>query len=126
MRWRMGIVSLLAGSSLCLSGCAALLLGAGAAGGYAIGKDSVRNYYDLPQDHIFRQSLAVAKESGQVLTEDRAHGKIALKVQDVNVTITVKPISKKTVELNVKARNQFLLPKVDVAQDVYRKINERL
>lgn len=109
-----------------LSGCAAVLLGAGAAGGYAVSRDSVKNSFDLSQETVFQRSLAVMKEMGLVTLEDSAHGLIRAKVEGVNVTITVKPITKKSVELKVKARNQWLLPEIDVAQAVYTKILERL
>ena len=118
-------VVILTATSLCVSGCAALLVGAGVAGGYAISKDSVRNTFDLPKDLVYDQSYAVAKEMGTVTVEDRAHGLIKAKIQDVNVTITIKPLTKKSVQLIVKGRNNFLMPKVDVAQEVYTKIIER-
>jgi len=48
-------------------------------------------------------------------------------VAGATVTITVKPLTRKTVELKVKARDtSLLLPKVDVAQAIYTKILERL
>jgi len=112
---------------LCLgtSGCAVLLLGAGAAGGYAIGKDSVKNHYDLSQDRVFRQALGAVKEVGQILEEDSAHGVIRAMVRETSVTITVKPLTKKTVELKVKAR-KALMPDIEVAQQIYNKIDSRL
>ncbi|MDP3723994.1 MAG: DUF3568 family protein [Candidatus Omnitrophota bacterium] len=122
-RWR---VVMLMAASLGLSGCALFLVGAGVAGGYAISKDAVQNVLDLPKEHVYDHALAVAKEMGMVALEDRAHGHIKAEIQDVNVTITVKPLTKKTVQLVVQGRNDFLMPKVDVAQEVYTKILERL
>lgn len=119
-------VVLLVAASVGLSGCAVLLVGAGVAGGYAISKDSVRNTFDLPKDAVYEHSVAVAKEMGMITLADRVHGIIKAQVQDVNVTITVKPLTKRTVQLIVKGRNDFLMPKVDVAQEVYTKILERL
>ena len=116
----------LAIASLGLCGCPLLWLGAGAAGGYAISKDSVRNAFDLSPGAVYHSSLSVIKGLGMVTAEDASHGLIQAKVGDVNVTITVKPLTKKTVELKVKARNRFLMPRVDVAQEVYTKIVERL
>jgi hypothetical protein len=112
--------------ALPLSGCAAVLVGAGAAGGYAISKDSVRNHFDLSSSHVFRVSRDVVREMGLVTTEDERHGLIKAQVEGANVTITVKPVSEKTVELKVKARNDLLMPKIDVAQSVYNKIAEKL
>ena len=124
MNIRKGVFGFLAVASLGLNGCALLLISAGAAGGYAISKDSVKNDFDLPQDRVFHQSLAVAKSMGHVTVEDRAHGIIRANINDAIVTITVKQLTKKTVELKVKARN--VMPKVEVAQEVYNKISQRL
>ena len=126
MRVRNLALAILAVASLRLCGCPLVLVGAGVAGGYAISKDAVRNQFDLSKDAVYHQSLAVAKQMGQVTLEDMTHGLIELKVGDTNVTITVKPLTKKTIELKVKARNQFLMPQVYVAQTVYNKIIERL
>jgi hypothetical protein len=128
LRWRSGRFArlALAAASLAVSGCAALLIGAGAVGGYAVSKDSVRNQFDLPRDRVFQESLAVAKDMGFVTLEDRARGKIEVKIQDANVKISVTQLTKKAVELKVKARNSLLMPEIDVAQAVYTKIVERL
>lgn len=113
-------------ASLGTGGCALLLVGAGAAGGYAISSDSVKNVFELPQERVYEESVAVAKEMGAIQIEDRAHGLIKAEVRDVVITITVKPLTKQTVELKVKGRNHLLMPKVDVAQEVYAKIAEHL
>ena len=113
-------------ASFAFSGCAAVLLGAGAAGGYALSKDSVKNHFDLSQDRVYKTSLGVVKEMGQVTLEDGKNGKIQAKVKEADITITVKPLTKKTVELKVSGRNKFKMPAVDVAQEVYTKIVERL
>ncbi|MCM8794603.1 MAG: DUF3568 domain-containing protein [Candidatus Omnitrophica bacterium] len=106
------------------AGCALLLIGAGAAGGYAISKDSVKNTYDLPFDRVYRASLTVVKQMGHVTLEDDKRGVIKGNVNDANVMVTVKQLTPKTVELKVKARN--VMPKIEIAQDVYNRINSRL
>jgi len=126
MDTRKGLAILFVTVWLGLSGCAAALIGAGAAGGYAISKDSVTDHFDKSKDRVFRSSLAVAKEMGRVTLEDSKNGIIKTKVGEFDVTITVKQITDKTTELVVRARNKFKMPKVDVAQDVYTEIEERL
>lgn len=109
-----------------LNGCAVLLVGAGAAGGYSVSRDSVIAHYDLSKDHIFRRSLYVAREHGQVGLEDPKHGLIELLTPEgVKVRISVKQLTPKTVELRVKARKN-MLPKVDVAQEIFNKITQGL
>ena len=109
-----------------LSGCALFLVGAGVAGGYAISKDSVRNVFDLSGSQLYDKSLAVAKELGAVTLEDHVHRLIKANVEGVNITISIKQLTKRTVELRVQGRNRWLMPKVDVAQAVYSKIIEGL
>ncbi len=121
--FRGGLLALAVGL---LSGCAPVLIGAGVAGGYAISKDSIKNTFDLPQSHVFRVSQDVINEVGLATVEDERRGLLKATVQGVNVTVTVKPLSKQTVELKVKARNNLLLPEIDVAQSVYNRIIERL
>jgi hypothetical protein len=118
---------LLASALIGASGCAVLLVGAGAAGGYAISKDSVKNNFDLPESHVFRVARDVITDEGLITTEDEKRGLLKATVEGAKVTITVKPLTRKTVELKVKARDSSqLLPKVDVAQVIYTKILERL
>ncbi len=108
------------------TGCAALLISAGAAGGYAVSRDSIRNYLDLPLDQVYGASREVIGELGLVTAEDARRGLIKATVQNANVTVTVKRVSEQSVELKVKARNKFLWPKIDVAHTVYNRILERL
>jgi hypothetical protein len=113
-------------ASTMLSGCAVLLVGAGAAGGYAISRDSVKNHFDLPMSHVFQVSREVVESQGLITLEDARRGLIKAEVAGANVTVTVKSVSPRTVELKVRARNDVLLPKIEVAQAVYNKIFERL
>ncbi|MBI3333153.1 MAG: hypothetical protein HYZ93_03590 [Candidatus Omnitrophica bacterium] len=117
---QLGVATLLA-ASLAMSGCALFLVGAGAAGGYAASRDSVKNQFDLPKDFVFQQGLAVAKKMGQVTLEDPSRGEIRAYVNGARVTITVKPLTRSAVELKVKARKS-LMPAVDTAQQVYNQI----
>ena len=117
-----GLMALL----MSLSGCALFLVGAGVAGGYAISRDSVRNVFDMSGNQLYDKSLAVAKEMGLVTLEDHVHRLIKADVQEVHITITIKQLTKRTVELRIQGRNRWLMPKVDVAQAVYSKIIEGL
>jgi hypothetical protein len=120
---RVGLIALaLAGAA----GCAAVWVATGAAGGYAISKDSIRNHFDLPPAVIFRESRGVLREEGLITVEDESHGLLKAEVEGANVTVTVKRISEKTTQLQVKARNDWLMPKIDVAQALYNQILARL
>ena len=109
-----------------LSGCAVLLVGAGAAGGYAVSQDSVKNNFDLTVSEVFRASREVIRSAGLITTEDERHGMLKAVVEGADVTVTVKPVSRKTVELRVRARDHVLLPKIEIAQSLYTQILDRL
>ena len=109
-----------------LSGCAALWLGAGAVGGYAVSRDSITNHLELPPSHVYHVSDQVIRELGIVREEDERRGFIQADVEGAHVTIRIKPVSETTVEFKVKARQGFLIPKLAVAERVYNVIIERL
>ena len=111
---------------VCVCGCAPLLLGAGAAGGYAISRDSIKNTFEVSQVHLYQVSREVIGDVGFVTTEDARRGLIQATVEGATVTITVTPASDNRMELKVKARNKLLMPKIRVAQDVYNRIVNRL
>ncbi len=124
-RYRPGLGILLA-VAMGLAGCAPVLIGAGAVGGYAASKDSVIDHFDQSPARVFAQALRVAHEMGAVTLQDEEHGRIEADLNGIKVTISVTPITDKTVQLKIKARNKFFLPKVSVAQDVYAAITEDL
>ncbi len=109
-----------------MSGCAVLLVGAGAAGGYAVSRDSVVDHLDRSRDAVYRASLEVAQAMGLVTLEDGKRGVIQATVENANVRITVRQLTTKTVELKIRARSKLMMPKVEVAQRVYAGIKERL
>ena len=108
------------------AGCAPILIGAGAVGGYAISKDSISNTFDLSMDHVYDISRQVAEKEGLVTLADAKRGLIRTQVPGAKVTITIRRLTSRTVELKVKARNDAWLPKIDIAQSVYNQIVERL
>ncbi len=118
---KQGLCVALASLALSLTGCAALLIGAGAAGGYAISKDSVTDHFDLPKESVFQRSVAAVESMGLVTLRDDTRGLIEAKVRDATVKISVRPVTRRTVQLSVKARS-LLMPKIDVAQEVYKEI----
>lgn len=122
---KIAVAGLLA-TAVGFSGCAAALIGAGVAGGYALSKDSVTGHFDQKKARVYRAGLKVAKKMGEVTLEDSETGRIQAKIDESDVTISVKPLTDKTTELEVSARNKFKMPAVDLAQNVYEKIGEQL
>lgn len=119
-------LGLLGAAVACVCGCAPLLLGAGAAGGYAVSRDSITNTFEQSEAYLYQVSREVIGDVGFVTTEDARRGLIQATVEGATVTITVTPTSDNKTELKVKARNKLLMPKIRAAQDVYNRILDRL
>ena len=126
MRRAVLCLAFLTGALVGLSGCAALWLGAGAVGGYAVSRDSITNRLELPSSQIYRVSNQVIRGLGIVREDDEQRGLIQADVEGAHVTIRIKPVSETVTELKVKARKGFLIPKLDVAERVYNAIIARL
>ena len=109
-----------------LAGCAPMLIGAGAFGGYAISRDAIRNHFDVSEAQLYDLSRAVIEELGFLTDADERRGRIRGEVDGANVTVTVDPVSDRTVRLTVKARNKLLMPRIQVAHKVYNTIRDRL
>ena len=109
-----------------LAGCAPVWIGAGAVGGYAVGRDAIRNHFDVSPTALYDVSRDVMGELGFVTDEDPHAGRVRGEVDGANVTVTIRPISDRTMELTVKARNKFLMPRVSTAHLIYNRILDRL
>ena len=125
MRWGWRLPAL-AVVGLGASGCAFMLLGAGAAGGYAVSADSITNRLDQPAAVVYGVSQQVLEDQGLIMEQNEARGRLKAQVDGANVTVTVKPLGAQTAELRVRARNRFWMPRMPVAQRVYNAILERL
>ena len=109
------------------SGCAVFLLGAGAAGGIAISKDTIKGNFDKKLDQVWRASREVLIQEGFIRLEDKTHGTIDAEVRKSEVKIEILQISEKTVRIHVKARKGYkLLPNPDLANELYNKIYQKI
>lgn len=118
---------LLAASLTLFSGCAVFLLGAGAAGGYAISKDTVEGVVEKPLDRVYGASRDVLMREGFIRLEDKPHGAIEGEVKKSQVNIEVVQLTQNTVRIQVKARKGYkLIPDIDLANELYNKINQKI
>lgn len=109
------------------SGCVYLIVGGvGALGGYIVSPDTVEGIIsDRDYEAVWDSSVEVVSLIGVILERSDDAGMLLAKVQGNKVTVTVTPMSTKTIKLSIKARKAFL-PKITVAQDVYIKIVSHL
>ena len=114
-------------SLLFFSGCFLFLLGAGAAGGYAISKDTIEGLVEKPYDRVWNASRDVIMSEGFIRLEDKNHGTLEAEVRKVQVNIEVKQMTQRAVRIQVKARKGYkLLPDIDLANELYNKIYAKI
>lgn len=109
--------------SLC--GCVMMLVGAGAAGGYAIGRDYVQGDVENDFDSMYNAAARIAEKIGVIESKysNNSVGKIKVSVETSSLYITVERLTRHAVRLRVKSRKN-LLPNVDLAQKTYTNILE--
>ena len=105
-------------------GCAAVLVGAGVAGGIAISEDTAKLETDTSFDRAWRVTYNIVKSMGVITKSDRDSGKIEAVIQDSKVDAKVVPMTSRTVRIEVKARKN-LLPNMDLAMRVINRINSK-
>ena len=121
---RIVLASWVLASLLIFNGCAAVLIGAGVAGGVAISEDTAKLEVDSRYDHAWNVTYDTVKSMGAVNMQDKDSGKIQANIQDSKVDIKVLPVTSKTVRVEVKARKN-LLPNMDLAMIIVNRINSK-
>ena len=123
----MAVAGAAAGLVLALSGCAAMLVGAGAAGGYAIGPDYIQGETDKDFSGIYNSALDVVEIMGVIQSKysSASVGKIRAKVENSSLEISVERLTRHTVRLKVKSRKN-LMPNIALAQKVYNNILQHI
>lgn len=108
---------------LALSGCVVMLVGAGAAGGYAVGKDYIQGEIDKDFDRVYDSAVTIAGIMGDIESQfsNSSIGKIKASAETSSLEISVERLTQKTVRLKVKSRKN-LMPNIELAQKVYTKI----
>lgn len=109
------------------SGCALFLVGAGAAGGIAISKDTLEGNLDKKFDTVWNASRDVLMQEGFIRLENKPHGTFDAEVEKSQVNIEVKQLTEKTVRIRVKARKGYrLIPNPALANELYNKIYPKI
>ena len=110
-----------------LAGCAVALLGAGAAGGYAISRDEIEGIMEQRFDQVWKASMDALTRRGVVKEHSEMQGKITAEVEGSVVNVTIDKPTPKTSRLRVKARRGLqLFPNIKLAQSVYDQIIKSL
>ncbi|MCK5707602.1 MAG: hypothetical protein KAI43_08105 [Candidatus Aureabacteria bacterium] len=115
-----------------VSGCAPLLIGLGALGGYAISPDTVEGIYEAKQSEAFRISKDIMMEWTTDLLEDEAETELIGTLDKKRIWVFTEQLDNKTVRIRVKGRkfglsdvnriNTYPLPDIKTAQNIFEKI----
>lgn len=109
------------------AGCVVLALGAGAAGGYAIGKDEIEGFSDKSFERTWQSAWKIINAEGMVELANQESGRIEAVVQESKVNVEIDQVSPKSVRLRVKARKTMnLFPDIKLAQNLYEQIMKEL
>jgi len=107
------------------SGCALLLVGGAATGGYALSKDSAEGVLNHSYDRTWNSAVQVMKQDGIIKLQDYNHGRIEAEVREINMKVQIDRIGKDSTRLKVEGR-KHLLPKAKQAEEEFVKIMNSL
>lgn len=107
-----------------LSGCAAaVLMGTGVAGGYAIGRDYVQGEAEHKYERVYNSALSVVGSMGIIDSQfsNPSMAKIKARVENSSLEVNINRITRSSLRLRVKSRKN-LMPNIELAQNVYNRI----
>lgn len=107
------------------SGCAAVLVGAGAAAGYAVSRDHVELVTERPYAEAWAVCLEETKRMGLLEEVDEKAGRLTAHARGTSLVVTVERLTETTAKILIKAR-KHLLPQVETAQQLAARIARRL
>lgn len=100
-------------------GCVPLVLGGGAAVGYALSNDSALGYVKGDFLLIWQEANNSLQQQGmELLQADQVRGVIVAKQGPLRVTIVIEKIASDVQKLKVSAR-KYLLPQPYIAQQIF-------
>lgn len=110
-----------------LAGCAAVLVGAGIAGGMELGQDSARIAKDTSFANAYQATFKTLEEMGTVLSENKYAGKIEAEVRESKITAQIDRLTPKTVRIKITARkNVTFLPNAELAQEILNRVISKI
>jgi hypothetical protein len=98
---------------------------AGAVGGYMVSPDTVEGTTARSFTEVWDAAYEITGIMGRIESQNQNTGQIVATVNGAQITVTMMNLNTSSTKLSVKAR-KALMPKVDVAQDVYTKIIKQM
>ena len=90
-----------------------------------IGKNSLKQKFEVAIDKLYEVSLEVLKVSGKIVHEDKSAKTIVADCQGIKVTLKLKELSSRSTEITASARN-LMMPKPEIASGIMYQISEKL
>ena len=113
-------------SSVILSGCVPLLIGAGVVTGFLVTKDTVSGNFEVSYDKLWTTALAAVDEKGDIFEQDKQAGIIKAKSNKDEIVVKMKELTETSQNLRVTARKALALANLALAQEVFTKIVRNL
>ncbi|MBF0619532.1 MAG: hypothetical protein HQL19_05135 [Candidatus Omnitrophica bacterium] len=108
------------------SGCVYLVVGAvGVVGGYVVSPDTVEGTTARAIEEVWDSTKEICGIMGKIVEELPSGNQLVATINGSQVTVSLIAVNASTTKLTVKARKAFM-PKIDVAQDVYSKIVNKM
>jgi len=76
------------------SGCALLLIGGAATGGYALSTNSAEGIIDASYSKVWKSAVKVMETDGIITVQDEKHGRIEAEVDDIDMKVEIDRIGK--------------------------------
>lgn len=108
-----------------LSGCVAVLVGAGVAGGIAVSNDTVRLQIETNYEKAWKATHDALDRTGIINAQDKNAGTIEATVEESHIMATITIVAPQSTRIEIKARKN-LLPNMDLANKIINNINNRL
>lgn len=119
--------SVLVVSGFLYSGCAVVLVGAGAAGGLAISQDEVEGYTTVSFEKVWTVASEILRKEGALTLQQKETGIIKADIDDSDVKVTLEQVTVSSVRIVVQARKLVgLFPDMKRAQSIYRQILKKI
>ena len=119
-------IKLLICGLLLLSGCVPVFIGLGVVAGYTLSNDTAKGKLNASYDELWNASVDVLESETDVITETKESGGVIKgKISDTNTALKIDRITSDFQRLKVSAR-RYLIPKPDIAQDIFLKIAKKL
>jgi len=109
------------------SGCVLFLIGAGAAGAYAVSEDEIEGISDASYDKVWNALRAVIRERGAIMAENKERGSLKALIENSEVDARLNQVTPKSVRLRIRARRpKGMFPNIKLAQDLYTQVTRKM